>query len=165
MERLMKEERGGGNYGAGTKEMQQRNYVKTKEAERARRELFDDALAKFKKGEVEAALIDFENVVGLEPKNYLGDNFSRVTTIYRVAQYNMACCYSALDQEVAGLEALDAAMSAGFEDYKKIRTDPNLANLRKSKKFLPLVERYDEPVINREAIEALKNIFSFGKKN
>lgn len=44
------------------------------------------------------ALIEFENVVSLEPKNYVGDNFSRVTDIYRVSQYNMGCCYSVLDQ-------------------------------------------------------------------
>ena len=32
---------------------QERNYIARKEAERKRRELFDDALAKFKKGKVE----------------------------------------------------------------------------------------------------------------
>lgn len=44
------------------------------------------------------ALQDFEEVISMEPKNYLGDDFSRVTQIYRVAQYNLACCYSAIDQ-------------------------------------------------------------------
>ena len=44
------------------------------------------------------ALIDFEDVISMEPKNYLGDDFSRVTQIFRVAQYNVACCYSAIDQ-------------------------------------------------------------------
>lgn len=34
----------------------------------------------------------------MEPKNYLGDDFSRITQIYRVAQYNLACCYAAIDQ-------------------------------------------------------------------
>ena len=59
------------------------------------------------------ALIDFENVLALEPKNYLGDDFSRVTQIYRVTQYNIACCYSMLDQADNGLEALNAAMASG----------------------------------------------------
>lgn len=59
------------------------------------------------------ALIDFENVLSLEPKNYLGDDFSRVTQIYRVTQYNIACCYSMLGQEESGLEALNAAMASG----------------------------------------------------
>jgi hypothetical protein len=49
------------------------------------------------KGRVQA-LIDFEEVISMEPKNYLGDDFSRVTQIFRVAQYNVACCYSAINQ-------------------------------------------------------------------
>lgn len=204
---------------------QERNYIARKEAERERRQLFDDALSKFKKGEVETvsaaprvacgaaagpptpacsprqhappanlappgppatlqALIDFENVLSLEPKNYLGDDFSRVTQIYRVTQvgregddryefassmlaqlhccfssccllavhpavrpwramagawrgevvprlqppaappasagppatalqYNIACCYSMLDNTESGLEALNAALASG----------------------------------------------------
>lgn len=34
----------------------------------------------------------------MEPRNYVGDNFSRVTPIYKVTQYNIACCYAMLDQ-------------------------------------------------------------------
>ena len=34
----------------------------------------------------------------MEPKNYLGDNFARVTEVYRVTQYNIACCFAALKQ-------------------------------------------------------------------
>ena len=52
-EKQWKKERNGGNYGAGTKEIQERNYVARKENERKRRELFDDALAKFKSGDIE----------------------------------------------------------------------------------------------------------------
>mmetsp|Transcript_33746 Transcript_33746/g.80094 ORF Transcript_33746/g.80094 Transcript_33746/m.80094 type:complete len:339 (-) Transcript_33746:164-1180(-) len=163
-EAMWRRERGGGNYGAGTMEMQQRNYVSKKEAERKRREVFDDGLAKFKGGKVEEALIDFEEVIGMEPKNYVGDNFARVTDIYRVAQYNIACCYSSLGQMEAGLDALKAALLAGFEDYKKVRNDPNLAKLRESPEFKPLIDKFDEPIINEAAIKAVKNFFSFGKK-
>jgi hypothetical protein len=52
-QRMAKSERAGGNYGAGTKELQARNYVSRKEQERKRRELFDDALVKFNAGEIE----------------------------------------------------------------------------------------------------------------
>ena len=197
----------------------------------------------------------------MEPKNYLGDDFSRITQIFRVAQYNLACCYSAVDQvhqlsapfglmgcllviiiytepstplsqdtlacscnlalhavhlhtlprriqtdaswansmlyrpkephmafpsivlaehsvwmqitpvnlwliltsmwetrvfsvQVdAGLEALEAALSAGFEQFNKVRTDPNLDALRKSPKFKTLIDSYDEPVFNDNAIK------------
>ena len=47
---------------------------------------------------MQGALIDFENILATEPRNYVGDNFSRVTPIYKVTQYNIACCYSMLDQ-------------------------------------------------------------------
>jgi tetratricopeptide (TPR) repeat protein len=164
-EKKFREERSGGNYGAGTKEMQAKNYIGRKEAERKRRELFDEALAKFRSGKTEEALIDFENVLSMEPKNYLGDDFARVTTVYRITQYNIACCYSTLDQIDAGLEALDSAMACGFEDFAKVRKDPNLANIRKSPKFTPLINKYDEPIINEGAVKALKSIFSFGRKD
>jgi hypothetical protein len=44
-----------------------------------------------------------------------------------------------------------------------VRKDPNLGNLRKSAKFQPLLNKYDEPILNEGAIEAFKSIFSFGK--
>lgn len=164
-EMQFKNERAGGNYGAGTKEMQERNYISRKEAERKRRELFDEALSKFRSGKTEEALIDFENVLSMEPKNYLGDDFSRVTRVYRITQYNIACCYSTLGQVDNGLEAIDAAMACGFEDFDKVRSDPNLENLRKSEKFSSVINKYDEPIINEGAIKAIKSIFSFGKKD
>ena len=164
-EKVFKRERSGGNYGSGTKEMQERNYIARKEAERKRRELFDDALTTFKAGKVEDALIDFENVLGLEPKNYVGDDFSRVTLVYRVTQYNIACCYATLGQIDAGLEALDSALASGFDDYGKVRSDPNLAKLRESPRFATLINKYDEPIINEGAVKALKSLFSFGKKS
>ena len=52
-ERQFRAERAGGNVGTGTKEMQARNYVAKKEAERKRRELFDDALTKFRAKKIE----------------------------------------------------------------------------------------------------------------
>lgn len=164
-EMQFRNERAGGNYGAGTKEMQERNYIGRKEAERKRRELFDEALSKFRGGKTEEALIDFENVLSMEPKNYLGDDFSRVTKVYRITQYNIACCYSTLGQVDNGLEAIDAAMACGFEDFDKVRRDPNLENLRKSEKFTSIINKYDEPIINEGAIKALKSLFSFGKKD
>ena len=52
-EKQFKTERRGGNYGMGTKEMQAANYRSRKETEARRRELFDQALSKFKKNDIE----------------------------------------------------------------------------------------------------------------
>lgn len=51
----------------------------------------------------QGALVDFENVVAMEPRNYVGDNLSRVTPILPVTHYNIACCYSMLKQVGAAL--------------------------------------------------------------
>mmetsp|Transcript_15705 Transcript_15705/g.40037 ORF Transcript_15705/g.40037 Transcript_15705/m.40037 type:complete len:102 (+) Transcript_15705:1-306(+) len=99
----------------------------------------------------------------MEPKNYLSDRFETVTEVYKVTAYNIACCYSKMGEIEAGLSALDDAMNAGFEDYNKIRSDPNLAELQKSEKFDGLIDRYDESVINTNAINAIKKMFSWGK--
>lgn len=159
-----KQERSGGDYGAGTKEMQTKNYISRKETERKRRELFDDALEKFQKKDIEGALVDFEEVLGLEPAGYLGDNFSRHTQLYQVSQYNVACCYSALDQVDAGLEALDSAMKTGFQQFDKIRSDPNLENLRKDEaRFKETVEKYDEDSLQFN-FGGFKKMFGIGRK-
>ena len=52
-ERRFKAERAGGNYSQGTKEMQEKKYIERKEQDRKRRELFNDALAMYKKGDLE----------------------------------------------------------------------------------------------------------------
>ena len=127
--------------------------------------LFDSALAQFNKKEFEAALIDFETVIAMEPAKYLSDTFSRFTPVFKAAQYNVACCYAAVGQVAPGLEALEAAMGAGVEDYSKIRSDSNLAPLRSDKKaFDAVMRKYDEPIINEAAVKALKNLFLFGRK-
>ena len=52
-EKRFRRERGGGNYGLGTKEVQEKRYIERREAERKRRELFNDALAMYKSGDLE----------------------------------------------------------------------------------------------------------------
>lgn len=64
-----------------------------------------------------------------------------MTEIYRLAQYNIACCYSQINQVDAGLEALKFAMLAGFEDYRMIRSDESLKQLRQNEMFEKLMSK------------------------
>lgn len=48
----------------------------------------------------------------------------------------------------AGLESLEAALRSGFEQFNKVREDPNLDNLRKSERFDKIINQYDEKVID-----------------
>ncbi len=58
------------------------------------------------------------------------------------------------------LKSLDAAMGAGFDNFDQIRRDKNLSAVRASPKFQPLIERYDEPVINWNAVKATFGFFN-----
>ena len=46
------------------------------------------------------------------------------------------------------MDALEAAMKAGFQQFDKIRTDPNLENLRKEERFTEILEKYDEDALS-----------------
>ena len=70
------------------------------------------------------------------------------------ALYNIACCFSALDQQMSGLRALAAALEAGYTDFAQIRSDPDLETVRKHPKFDGLLARFDKsggffaPILN-----------------
>ncbi|GBG66662.1 hypothetical protein CBR_g66797 [Chara braunii] len=149
------EERRSGNYEAGTREIQYRNYMKKQEERQLRKTELNKGLQLYKARKYEEALLSFGTVLGLNPE----------PTEEGVANYNVACCYSKLNQIDQALNALDGAMAAGFEDYKMVRTDPDLEAVRKSEKFAPLINRYDEPFINENAVAAIKGLFGmFGNK-
>jgi|TARA_B110000459_G_scaffold144409_1_gene157323 tetratricopeptide (TPR) repeat protein len=157
-----KSERAGGNYGAGTKEQQMNNYSKKRELENERLDMFDEAIALYNQKNFDDALIQFEEVAALEPKNYMSDNFETTTEIYRVCQYNIACCFSNIGKLDESLLALRRCMASGWTDYRKIRTDPSLKNVRASPEFTPLMNKFDEPIFNENAAKFLGNLF--GKK-
>jgi hypothetical protein len=50
-------------------------------------------------------------------------------------------------------------MAAGWTDYKKIRSDPSLAFVQKAAGFNDLMDRFDEPIFNSNALEALGKLF------
>lgn len=147
-------ERNSGVVSDKVREIQMQNYLQKMELKRKRETELTEGLKLYKEGKYEAALENFESVLGSKPEQREA----------AVTSYNVACCYSQLNQIEAGLSALGDAMEAGYEDYQTIRTDPDIANLRSSEKFKPLLDKYDEPFINENAINAIKNLFGFNKK-
>lgn len=148
-------ERNAGSIGDGIREIQVQNYLRKQEQKKQREEELNAGLKLYKATNYEEALVHFESVLGLKPE----------AREEAVASYNVACCYSKLNQIDAGLQALGEAMEAGFDDYKTVREDPDLAILRNSPGFIPLINKYDEPFINENAMNALKSVFGFfGKK-
>ncbi|KAH9318543.1 hypothetical protein KI387_020312, partial [Taxus chinensis] len=84
------------------------NYMRKMELKRKRDADLTEGLKFYRDGKYEAALEKFETVLGSKPE----------PKEVAVTSYNVACCYSQLNQLEAGLSALEDAMEAGYEDYK-----------------------------------------------
>ncbi|TVU41577.1 hypothetical protein EJB05_15107 [Eragrostis curvula] len=151
---IIRAERNSGVVSGRVREIQLQNYQRKMAQKMQREEDLRKGLRLSKEGKYEEALEKFESVLGSKPE------LSEAS----VASYNVACCYSKLNRVQAGLSALEDALKAGYEDFKRIRTDPDLANLRKSEEFETLLKNYDESFINESAINAIKSLFGLGKK-
>ncbi|CAL1386101.1 unnamed protein product [Linum trigynum] len=151
---IIRAERNSGVVSNKVREIQLQNYMKKMEQKQQRADDLRVGLQLYKEAKYEEALEKFESVLGSKPE----------LDEAAVASYNVACCYSKLDQVQAGLSALEEAMKSGFEDFKRIRTDPDLTNVRASPGFDPLIKRFDESFINENAINAIKSLFGFKSK-
>lgn len=151
---IIRAERNSGVVSNRVREIQLQNYQRKMEQKMQREDDLRMGLRLYKDGKYQEALEKFESVLGSKPESNEAS----------IASYNVACCYSKLDQTQAALSALEDALKAGYEDFKRIRTDPDLANLRKSEEFDTVLKKYDESFINENAINAIKSLFGFNKK-
>ncbi|KAG2432906.1 hypothetical protein HXX76_008636 [Chlamydomonas incerta] len=69
----------------------------------------------------------------------------------QAALYNMSCAYAQMGQRDACLTCLEAVLESGFEDYKTMRADPDLAPVRGAA-FDELLGRYDSPLAKLKKI-------------
>ncbi|KAF8749741.1 hypothetical protein HU200_012560 [Digitaria exilis] len=151
---IIRAERNSGVVSGRVREIQLQNYQRKMEQKMQREEDLRTGLRLYKDGKYEEALEKFESVLGSKPESNEAS----------IASYNVACCYSKLGRIEAGLSALEDALKAGYEDFKRIRTDSDLENLRKLEQFDTLLKNYDESFINENALNALKSLFKFGDK-
>ncbi|XP_051142900.1 protein MET1, chloroplastic [Andrographis paniculata] len=151
---IIRAERNSGVIGGRVREIQMQNYLRKKERKEQREKDLREGLKLYRSGNYDGALEKFESVLGSKPEP---DEAA-------IASYNVACCYSKINQIQAAISALEEALKDGFEDFKRIRSDPDLENVRKSEDFEPLMKKFDESFINENAINAIKSIFGFNKK-
>ncbi|MBI3854925.1 MAG: tetratricopeptide repeat protein [Planctomycetes bacterium] len=58
-----------------------------------------------------------------------------------VAFYNLACSYSNLEDLDAAFAALRRAFDLGYRDYRHLLRDPDLANVRRDRRFKSLLDK------------------------
>ncbi|MDD5614051.1 MAG: hypothetical protein PHQ54_03150 [Candidatus Omnitrophica bacterium] len=56
--------------------------------------------------------------------------------------YNLACDYSLLNKKTLSLKALEKSLKLGYDDFQHLLNDPDLQNLRESRRFQGLIEKY-----------------------
>lgn len=57
--------------------------------------------------------------------------------------YNRACCFAQMGEVDDGLECLKLAIENGFDDFKYLRGDKDVASLREDQRFERLMEKYE----------------------
>jgi len=66
-----------------------------------------------------------------------------------VAAYNLACSYALLHQTDEAIVYLRKAVLLGFDDYRQLVTDPDLAALRLTPEFVQFVRELQQPQASR----------------
>ncbi|MGQ9591447.1 MAG: TPR end-of-group domain-containing protein [Planctomycetota bacterium] len=84
-----------------------------------------------RQGLYERSLETDEELVAAEPEN-------------PVFRYNLACSLSALGRIDRAFEALEKALELGYEAIDEMRSDPDLENLRKDRRWSRLLSRFRE---------------------
>lgn len=78
------------------------------------------------------------------------------------ALFNIACCHAQLGDTRAGLVALAGCLELGYDDFRQLRSDPDLAPLREDERFEGLLKRFEKPASSLAGL--LGSIFGGGKK-
>ncbi len=61
-----------------------------------------------------------------------------------VVYYNLACSYALLGFRLKALTSLKKAVALGYQDFRFMKHDPDLASLHQDEAFLKLFRRHEE---------------------
>ena len=121
-------------------------------------EAINKGLALYKSGDYPAALAAFTNALDLPGTGPSRSRKARVTPAgpsqgfadasvslneQIAVHYNCACCHARMDDPQAGLVSLVRALECGYDDYKNIRSDPDVASLRADARFEGIMGRFE----------------------
>jgi len=101
------------------------------QASNTKNNLFKQAVRHVSIQEYEAAIKKFKAILDQDPAN-------------QVILYNMACIYSLKGKELEALSWLKKAVSNGYKNWERIKTDPDLKNLRKTEYYQEIIKRVED---------------------
>ena len=59
-----------------------------------------------------------------------------------VVHYNLACSYSLMNEVDLAFDSLEKAMDLGYLEFEFMESDPDLANVRKDRRFEAIMAKY-----------------------
>lgn len=83
-------------------------------------------------GDPDAAIVEFEKLEARQPDNP------------KIA-YNISCLYSRKNDREKALQWMEKALQNGYDNWKQLKSDPDLKNIRQDKRFLLLMESIQKP--------------------
>lgn len=129
------------------------------------KELLKKANQKFGKEDFESAEKLYKAILKLEPENELAvlhlgvsihaqDRLEESYVLYErsakskefagLGNYNLACIHAIRNEPDKAFELLQAAIDEGFEDYRHMKVDADLENIRDDERFAELMKRVKE---------------------
>lgn len=105
-------------------------------------------LERFRSRDYAAALVQFRSSLempGSGPRRLKGKPAELSTGELQAALFNAACCHAQLGEASEGVDALRAAVSAGFDDWAALRQDADLQPLRQAPEWPPFAASLPPP--------------------
>ncbi|MGE0711026.1 MAG: redoxin domain-containing protein [Planctomycetota bacterium] len=106
------------------------------------------------KARYERAVAAYGRVLELLPK-VEGVPQERLLLVEQIARYNTACAQARQGKADEALSALAKALERGYEDLRRVETDPDLASIREHPRFVNMLERV-QARLAKQAVEAAK---------
>ena len=114
------------------------------------------AVAELNEKQYDKAIPRLEKLLKTIAKSTLGVELKKAEE--QLAQYNLACGYSLTDKKDESLKAFDRSLELGFWNWKHIKEDTDLDNVRKEDAFKESVAKWKKAEVDEARAEVKKGL-------
>lgn len=136
---------------------QKRQWEAKKNLGKSREELYDMGTAAFNAKKFGDAVGLYEQCLDVIDQTGDVDLKTEAQTLFA-----LACAYSQSEEHEYSLDTLSRLLKTGYDNFKRLRTYEGLEPTRQSYKadeLKALINKYDPPLINEDAVNAMKRLF------
>ncbi|KAL2343181.1 hypothetical protein Fmac_004466 [Flemingia macrophylla] len=150
---IIRAERNSGVISNRVREIQLLNATRKREQKERREKDLREGLQLYKSGKYEEALEKFESILGSKPEPEEAS----------VASYNVACCYSKLNQARLSCQSLLVTCYLVLDYWQRVQLDSLITNLDTREQHKLLLKKINIPYLNDTKLNNQKNKIGFSK--